>query len=144
MKYLLIIAVVFSFFSCGGSSDEEEVQPMDTEKPIISIAKPLNNETVVRGLDLILDAQLTDNADLKELEVSISMPVTKVATGIEEPWQPLPEKINLSGKVVNVNDHQLFGEVIPADCLIGEYTLTFLLTDKADNQAKQVINVNIQ
>jgi len=143
MKFLVLIILALLVFSCSGSSGEEELPQEDVEQPVISITRPLNSAVIVKGSGLILNAELTDNVELKELQISLTMPVTKSTTGIQEPWQPLPETISLSGKIANVNDYLMFGENIPANCLSGSYILTFLLIDHAGNQVQQIINVDI-
>ncbi len=131
-------------YGCGSSGGDTPA-PEDSEDPKISVSKPAEGATVMRGNDLLLTGTFTDDMELKDLTVTLSHTDTKVATGIKDPWEPAanPEVIALTGKDAELINHKLFGEKIPVDCKVGNYRLTLKLTDKAGKSVNKQINIVI-
>ncbi|MFW5753653.1 MAG: DUF4625 domain-containing protein [Marinilabiliaceae bacterium] len=153
--------LALSFVSCGSDDDED---PEDTSEPVIEITKPSNNDLIVPGTsDLIVEGTLNDNVALSVCTISIEyneesetsagvmnedqMKSTSgddgdgTVTGIDdEPWDPNPAEISLSGEETYEFEtgYKPFGSV-PADIKFGEYTLTIEVEDEAGNVATEEI-----
>lgn len=141
-KIVYYLFISFLFISCGGG---ENVKPEDKAAPTMSISSPLENDIVNKTNFLTVSGVLQDDMDLKSLEVSLQAPPsTKGTNGINDPWVPNAQIIQLSGKKVTLDTEQLFGEAIPYDCLSGKYSLNLLLKDSAGKSVTKKIAINIQ
>lgn len=143
LYYYLSIALILALLSCGSEGDEGDKAPIDTENPTINISKPVNNAMIGRGTELLLSGVFEDDLELKNIEVSLSFSTIKGTTGIDDPWEPAAETIDLSGKHQELTDVQLFGEMIPSDCKPGGYKLTLVVTDMVDKSTTKEISFTV-
>lgn len=147
-KILALGMVVFSLVACGGGSDGP-----DTEAPTISISKPNSTDLNKRGSDLPLIATFKDNRGLDKCVITIEFqgvtPKQAILKGIDTPWAPAEnnekhEIIFNSEKTADVNETQLFNMPIENSCSSGTYTLTFTITDTAEEPNTTVETLDIQ
>jgi len=117
--------------------------------PTINVTEPVNDQSFLFYADFNLKATFTDNKELKECVATLmrtgdllgGKASLKDATGIDDPWDPDPFVINLSGTSDSYNG-PLFGGMVP-ECQIGTYDLTLEVKDTAGNSASVVINITI-
>ncbi|MBR8536168.1 DUF4625 domain-containing protein [Carboxylicivirga sediminis] len=146
LEVSVFLLVMFIAVGCGGSGSEVEPEPKDVMNPEMTITKPVEGATVIKGNSLDLSGTFTDDIELEGLIITLSFNQTKSSNGITDPWEPInnPELIALTGKEDEVTNHQLFEEYIPADCKGGQYLLTLELKDKAGKSISKQINIIIE
>jgi hypothetical protein len=144
LETVVFVLIMFIAQGCGKSGGDTPV-PQDSESPEMSISKPAEGTTVVRSNDLKLAGTFSDDMELESLTVTIAFNDTKAYNGINDPWEPSnsPETINLSGTNDELVNHTLFGEMIPADCKVGNYVLKLDLKDKSGKTTSKLINIVI-
>ncbi len=137
-KPTLIIHLILSisiFSACGDDDDK------DTVAPVITLLKPETSDRFIRGGVITINANVSDNEKLKEMELSLS--VLKSAKGIDTPWTPEIQKIPLNGKEQQIRNIIAFSE-IPNDIMSGTYTLSIKVNDLAGNTVKTSVNITIE
>ena len=116
--------------------------------PEMTVLKPAEGDSYVAGQEfMVLTASCTDNNGLKELVCSVQYldagkAGLKGATGVNDPWEPMEQTIELSGTSHTFNAETLFGGQIP-ECLAGNYKLTLKLYDVDDNVTATEINFTL-
>jgi hypothetical protein len=127
-------AIFIFFFSCAllYSCKHENIKPednsiiIDTQKPEISITRPIENSVFTFGDTIKIDAVITDNQALSKCVVSLGFIAGNDEVSI---WEPESDTILLSGKYKNINTN-LFKTGIP-QCKEGTYNLTIEVSDSA-------------
>ena len=116
--------------------------------PTINVTEPVEGQTYVFYAEFNLKATFTDNKELKECVATMvrtgdvpGKASLKGATGIDDPWDPDPYVIDLTGTSDSYNG-PLFGGMVP-ECQIGTYKLTLEVKDTAGNSASVDVNVVI-
>ncbi len=116
---LMLLATPVMFLSCDKNDNLET-----TDKPVIELSEvgEENSKTAVAGKDLHLEGELVAEGLIAKIDLSI-----KSASGAE-----LLSKSWTDGKYIGVRNTVFHEHVdIPADAAVGDYTLTFTVTDKA-------------
>ncbi len=129
--------IVLSFVLVSCSDDESK----DRTAPFGTIQSPVNGKLFMRGQSLIVNGVFTDDRELSHVTVSVG--ALKAVKGIDTPWAD-SETIELKGKEQILTSYQLFGDMIPSDIMSGEYYLNFLIVDKALNEKKLVVLINVE
>lgn len=122
----------------AGCSDDET---KDTTAPSVTIENPVNSTLFYRGQSLILNGVFADDRELSH--VTLTVHTLKAARGIDTPWEAT-ETIELTGKEHNIASYELFGAPIPSDIMSGNYYLDIVVVDKALNESKTVIAIEIE
>ncbi|NPA36859.1 MAG: DUF4625 domain-containing protein [Chlorobi bacterium] len=129
---LFFITVLFAALFFTGCKDDDD-DSVDTEKPVITILKPVDGDVYATGELITFSANFIDNKELKNCKVTLGI---VSGNGDGTAWTPGETNIALSGTTMAVTDRDLFG-VIP-DCETGTYKLTVEVSDAAE-----VPNINI-
>ncbi len=128
--------------SCAKS--DEKNTPGDQENPQMSISAPIEKTVIYKGEEILLTGTFTDDVDLKELVITLISPSTAKSTfGIENPWEPESEIIELSGMKQDINAKVLFDETVPVDCTSGAYIVSILLKDASGKETINNIEIEI-
>ncbi len=138
-KYNLLLIIAFLAtitISCGGNSEEE----LDTTKPTVTVQTPSENDEFAVGETIHFTALFSDNKELKNCVVSLSL-VSGVGDGT--PWSPSSTTIPLSGTSQNIDNITLFGGPIPV-CQAGTYKIKIEVSDNADVPNITVEDINIE
>ena len=111
--------------------------------PGISVEEPAEGSSFVAGEDFFnIKTVCTDNKELKELVCNIEyadatgMAKLKVATGVNDPWNPGEIRTELSGTSQEVE--LTYGQIAPS--LAGNYKLVLEVFDALGNSTKEEIN----
>ncbi|MCU4164596.1 DUF4625 domain-containing protein [Carboxylicivirga caseinilyticus] len=149
INVLTLSLLVSLLISCKKSEDPKP----DTEAPTIEFVKPVSNGSTSysRGLPMDLSATFKDNSALSECVVTISYHATStsnVLKGIGSPWAPAETGeqfvISFNGEKEKVVSTNLFEDDIEIACLSGNYTLTFVVTDKSLNKYTTTVDITLE
>jgi hypothetical protein len=133
----LIVAIIASLsISCGDDKKDD----VDATKPGVTIQTPSENDEYAIGETILLTATFTDNKELKNCMVSISL---VQGNGDGTPWAPSSMTIPLSGTSQSVDNITLFGGPIPI-CQAGTYKIKFEVSDNATTPNITVKEINIE
>lgn len=137
-KISRLVYLLLSLFAITACGDKEDI---DSIAPVIQVLKPVNSDLFLRGGAIILNADVSDNEGLKEMEISLA--ILKAAKGIDTPWTPDTHNIPLSGKAQQIRNIVAFSE-IPNDIMSGTYTLSIKVNDLAGNTVKTSVIITIE
>jgi len=117
-RFLLILSVV-TVLSISCSKDEKDETP-----PVIAISSPTEGMVLNRGSEFNLRATITDNKQLKEINVGNALKITTFNS-------PTSHEVN-----------EIF--IISADQVLGNIKLEITATDAAGNSAVKSVNLKIE
>ncbi len=147
-QLFIVVLLVLAIAACGSKKDDPKPAP-DTEIPVIIPEKPIDYQEIGKGKPLALKATVKDNEALEECVVTIEYNEQQALKSVKMPWAPatngVKHTVKLNGtKEFQINEEQLFGELIEPSCLEGEYTLKLMVKDKAQNTATKSILITIR
>lgn len=146
LLFLMTFMLSFGFVACGGDDDNNKEEPVDTEKPVIELSAPAEEDNYVRGVsNFVVTGNLTDNVALDTCTFSLSTDLKSASLkSIDDPqvWVPNPKGYSLSGTGKSFTNEKVFGD-IPDDAMEGTYTLTVEVEDAAGNTATESISFTI-
>ncbi len=125
-KFNLFLTVVL-FASLTISCGDDDKNDVDATKPGATIQTPSENDEYAVGETIYLTATFTDNKELKNCVVSLSL---VQGNGDGTPWAPSATIISLLGTSQSVDNETLFNGPIPV-CQAGTYKIKFEVSDNA-------------
>jgi hypothetical protein len=138
MKKLMIVLwgifVTGSFIAC---SEEETTEPA---LPTAVVETPVDGQVFMRGSTLMLTADFTAEAGLKECTVYLKE--ASQLKGWDDPWTP-EQTIPLDGKNQRIENQYLFEPSIPTDIKSTDYILVVLVVDSNLEYATYEIPITI-
>lgn len=148
---VIVLAVLLGSLAVAVSSCKKNDSSKDTEKPVIEIHEPEENEYVLVGKGMHLEMDLSDNEALASYKINVhnafdghSHSSTAPTRHEGEEKKPFAyEKIHneITGqKNAHVHTHEV---VIPADAHLGAYHLMVYCTDKAGNESWRAVKINV-
>lgn len=138
INHIFLSIMLLAFFATVGCKDKED---KDKVPPILKVLAPTEMAKFSRGGVMIVNADVSDNKGLKNMELNLMS--QKTATGIDTPWSPAMHNIMLGGKEMQIRNIAAFGE-IPYDIMSGKYTLNIKLFDEAGNARTAAVNIEIE
>lgn len=131
---VISLILLMSFAAC--SEDEELI---DLVKPTATINQPAKGTLYYRGSSIVFEANFVDDVALAYCEVSL---VT--LKGWDVPWEPMVDKVVLSGTHDEVSAYQIFKETIPMDIMSGKYAINIKVVDVAGNYNMYSADIEIE
>lgn len=138
IKLSRLVYLIFSILVVTACSDKEDI---DSVAPVVELLKPVNSDLFLRGGAIVINANVSDNVELRDMEISLA--TLKAAKGIDTPWTPDAQKIPLSGKEQQIRNIVAFSQ-IPNDIMSGMYSLSIQVTDMTGNIAKTTVIITIE
>lgn len=138
IKVSRLVYLLFSILVVTACSDKEDI---DSVAPVVELLKPVNSDLFLRGGAIVINANVSDNVELRDMEISLA--TLKAAKGIDTPWTPDVQKIPLSGKEQQIRNIVAFSQ-IPNDIMSGMYSLSIQVTDMTGNIAKTTVIITIE
>jgi hypothetical protein len=134
-KYHLPLLSIILLYSISFSScKKDEVD--NTAPSIVSVSEPLENDTLISGDELHVDATITDDVELSQLKIDIHSASDGHMHGKMDAssyWEKIVI-LNLTGKSQSIHEHI----DIPADVAAGLYHVIMAAVDKAGNTSEIV------
>ncbi len=138
IKLSRLVYLLFSIMVVTACSDKEDI---DSVAPVVELLKPVNSDLFLRGGAIVVNANVSDNVELRDMEISLA--ALKAAKGIDTPWTPDVQKIALSGKEQQIRNIVAFSQ-IPNDIMSGMYSLSIQVNDITGNIAKTTVIITIE
>lgn len=138
IKLSRLVYLLFSIMVVTACSDKEDI---DSVAPVVELLKPVNSDLFLRGGAIVINANVSDNVELRDMEISLA--ALKAAKGIDTPWTPDVQKIALSGKEQQIRNIVAFSQ-IPNDIMSGMYSLSIQVNDITGNIAKTTVIITIE
>ena len=134
-KYILPLLSITLLFSVSLTSCKKD--EVDNTAPIIaSVSEPLENDTLISGDELHVEATITDEVELSQIKIDIHSAADGHSHGKVSAsgyWEKIVI-LNLSGKSQSIHEHI----DIPADVAAGKYHVIMTAVDKAGNSSEVV------
>ncbi len=130
--FLFVVLILASCGSNGSGSDD----PVDVDKPTVTITKPAEGDALGYGQSLLVSGTFADDMALKEVTFNLSGTA-------KDAWAPADVTIKItSGKTFSLTDKDIFEEVIP-EGKMGDYILTTTVKDASDKVVTSTVNFTI-
>jgi hypothetical protein len=132
-KYTILAALTGLLASCAS----------DTEKPVVTIHEPANNEIVEVGSEIHVDFEITDNDALKQFKIDIHGGHDGHTHGKLSAILPPFDTIiveNISGIAVDRHIHI----DVPTNAWPGPYHVIVYATDQSGNEGKAEADITIR
>lgn len=142
--YTFSTIVILSFTAC---SDDDDNGNLDTEKPVIVLNEPTDDEVFHAGEEIHLDADFSDNVALASYKIEIHSASDGHTHKNEEEGEWFYTETNeIPGDLRNHHVHKHIDiplEVNGSPILEGHYHLGIFLVDKAGNEQQLFIEIEI-
>lgn len=137
-KMTLVLTLMVSvFMGCNKECEDCPGQPpsADVTKPVISVAEPVNDQSITTGDSIHLRASVTDDRELGQFKVDIHSAEDGHAHGKSNGAAPFFEYSKIV-TLTGVASNQDFYIPIPRESAAGKYHLILTALDKAGNEAE--------